>query len=66
MLTILVKPLRYGHLPQPGSWFTLFYADVAEIVGCGLCILRYIKLYHNVSIGVCSVSILCARRLTEV
>ena len=23
-------PLRYGHLPQPGS---LFYADIAEIVG---------------------------------
>ena len=33
-----VKPLLSGlllskHLPQPGSWFTLFYADIAEIVG---------------------------------
>ena len=33
-----VKPLLSGlllsgHLPQPGSWFALFYADVAEIVG---------------------------------
>ena len=26
-------PLRYGHLPQPGSRFALFYADIAEIVG---------------------------------
>ena len=26
-------PLRYGHLPQLGSRFALFYADIAEIVG---------------------------------
>ena len=37
-LTTKVKPLLSGlllsgHFPQPGSWFSLFYADVAEIVG---------------------------------
>ena len=40
-----VEPLRYGHLPQPGSRFALFYANIAEIVGSTSmyvhCILRY-------------------------